>query len=310
MTESKTQIFRQSKTSNYSMIHNQILRRNDISWKAKGIMCYILSLPDDWVIYLEELSNHATDKITSFKSGWKELQEAGYVRRYPVKNEKGVITEWRTEVREYVDISTTSPQSGYPLVDDPLMDKPLVENQPLLSTNNTNDLNILNTDNTKTCQKYSDEHFRLASLLHSNLKNDFKKEMEKADLDKWADTIRLMEEQDERTIQQIEYVLNWLPTNDFYFKTIRSPKKLREKIELIFVEIKNEKEKKKNQQTKNHYGKPLKTEVVPKFIEQQEAQRKNKQQDSDTSQVAQEELDERLASYLASKEAKKKNGIE
>ncbi|MGX7153420.1 hypothetical protein ACWOEY_11080 [Enterococcus sulfureus] len=310
MAESKTQIFRQSKTSNYSTIHNQILRRNDISWKAKGIMCYILSLPDDWVIYLEELSNHATDKITSFKSGWKELQEAGYVRRYPIKNEKGVITEWRTEVREYVDISTTSPQSGFPLVDEPLMDKPLVENQLLLSTNNTNNLNILNTDNTKTCQKYSDEHFRLAALLHSNLKNDFKKEMEKADLDKWADMIRLIEEQDERTTEQIEYILNWLPTNDFYFKTIRSPKKLREKFELIIVEIKNEKEKKKNQQTKNNYGKPVKTEVVPKFIEQQEAQRKNNQKDSSASQIEQEKLDERLASYLARKEAQKKNSLE
>lgn len=310
MTESKTQIFRQSKTSNYSVIHNQILKRNDISWKAKGIMCYILSLPDNWTIYLEELMEHATDKKASFRTGWNELKEKGYVERIPIRDEKGKIKEYQTIVRENVDMEVIHPHTDFQDADNQEADFQEAENQPLLSTNNTKYLNIQNTNNTKTCQKYSDEHFRLASLLHSNLKNDFKKEMEKADLDKWADTIRLMEEQDERTIQQIEYVLNWLPTNDFYFKTIRSPKKLRDKIELIFVEIKSEKEKKKNQQTKNYYGKQVKTEVVPKFIEQQEAQRNTKQEASNDEQLAQEELDARLASYLANKEANKQNGVE
>lgn len=310
MTESKTQIFRQSKKSNYSVIHNQILKRNDISWKAKGIMCYVLSLPDDWIIYLEELMEHATDKKSSFRSGWNELKEKGYVERIPIRNEKGKISEWKTIIRENVDMEATYPLTDFQEVENLEVENLEVENQPLLSTNNTKYLNIQNTNNTKTCLKYSDEHFRLAALLHSNLKNDFKKEMEKANLDNWADTIRLMEEQDERTIEQIEYVLNWLPTNDFYFKTIRSPKKLRDKIELIFVEIKSEKEKKKNQQTKNYYGKQVKTEVVPKFIEQQEAQRNIKQEVSNDEQLAQEELDARLASYLANKQANKKNGVE
>lgn len=142
LAETRTQIFRQSKTNNYSIIHNEILRRNDISWKAKGIMCYVLSLPDDWVIYLEELIEHATDKKASFRSGWTELTEKGYVRRFPVRNESGKIIEWRTEIRENVDLTTSSPLTDFQEVENQE-----VENRKLLSTYSfTNDLQIPSTE--------------------------------------------------------------------------------------------------------------------------------------------------------------------
>ena len=142
LAEVRTQIFRQSKTNNYSIIHNEILRRNDISWKAKGIMCYILSLPDDWVIYLEELIEHATDKKASFRSGWNELTEKGYVRRFPIRNEAGKIVEWRTEIRENVDLTTS-----LPLTDFQEVENQEVENRKLLSTYSfTNDLSIPSTN--------------------------------------------------------------------------------------------------------------------------------------------------------------------
>lgn len=147
MAETRTQIFRQSKTNNYSIIHNEILRRNDISWKAKGIMCYVLSLPDDWVIYLEELIEHATDKKASFRSGWTELTEKGYVRRFPVRNESGKIIEWRTEIRENVDLTTSSPLTDFQEVENQEVENQEVENRKLLSTYSfTNDLQIPSTE--------------------------------------------------------------------------------------------------------------------------------------------------------------------
>ncbi|MGC3139290.1 hypothetical protein ACPTJG_13810, partial [Enterococcus faecium] len=59
----------------------------------------------------------------------------------------------------------------------------------------------------------------------------FTKEMKKVDIENWADTIRLMEERDKASIQAIEYVINWQPTNEFWFGNISSAKKLREKYE-------------------------------------------------------------------------------
>ncbi|HDR8145080.1 TPA: DnaD domain protein [Bacillus cereus] len=104
--------FRVNKSKNYTTINNTGLRDERLSWKAKGILAYILSLPDDWVFYMEEISTHAEDGIDSLRVGMKELKKYGYVRRFPVKNEKGKITNWETIIYEV----------------------PFVENPTLLST--------------------------------------------------------------------------------------------------------------------------------------------------------------------------------
>lgn len=145
MAERKTRIFRSSNQSNYSIINNEVLKRDDLSWKAKGIMCYILSLPNDWEIYLEELQKHSTDGRDSFRSGWNELKDKGYVKREPMKN-KGKIVEWRTEIVESLDLTTFSPHTEKSQVEKPYMEKPQVENPKLLSTYITKDLYKQNTN--------------------------------------------------------------------------------------------------------------------------------------------------------------------
>lgn len=120
--------------------------------------------------------------------------------------------------------------------------------QENLRDNNTSFNNTFNKtykeEGDTSSRKYSDEHFRLASKLQNNLAEDFPKEMKKADLNKWADVIRLMEDKDHHTIEQIDYVLTWLPSNSFWFGNIRSAKKLRDKFETLKFEIKTEKSKK------------------------------------------------------------------
>ena len=111
--------------------------------------------------------------------------------------------------------------------------------------------------------KYSDEHLRLAKKLQSNLTEDFPKEMNKVDIEKWADTIRLMEERDKASIKAIEYVINWLPTNEFWFGNIRSAKKLREKFEKLKFEIKADKKNHKKQSQKLQYSKPSEYDDLP-----------------------------------------------
>src|SRR5690625_998712 len=75
------------------------LNDNRLSWKAKGIMAYMLSKPDNWTFYIDELIKHSTDGKASFRAGFKELRDNGYVKRYPVrKNNK--IDRWETVVLE------------------------------------------------------------------------------------------------------------------------------------------------------------------------------------------------------------------
>ncbi|QPW49585.1 DnaD domain protein [Bacillus thuringiensis] len=129
--------FRVNKSKNYTTINNTGLRDKRLTWKAKGILAYILTLPDDWVFYMEEIATHAKDKLDSLKSGMKELKKYGYVKRFPVKDGKGKIIRWETIIYEV-------PQEEYPQEENPLMEKPqvekpqvdepLVENPMLLST--------------------------------------------------------------------------------------------------------------------------------------------------------------------------------
>ncbi|EOP99234.1 DnaD and phage-associated domain-containing protein [Bacillus cereus HuB4-4] len=124
--------FRVNKDKNYTTINNTGLKDTRLSWKAKGILAYILTLPDDWIFYMEEVTKHSKDGIASLKAGMKELKECGYVKRFPIKGEDGKISRWEMIIYEV-------PQVEKPLVENQLVENPPVENlpvenQPLLST--------------------------------------------------------------------------------------------------------------------------------------------------------------------------------
>lgn len=142
------QIIRVEKTNNYSVINNGFLRRKDLSWKAKGILAYILTLPDDWTIYTHELVTHATDGRDSFRKGWTELKKAGYIETKQLKKD-GKFSRNETIVHESpinTDATTFLPSTENPSTGKPLTGKPSTENPPLLNTYSTNYLSKLNTD--------------------------------------------------------------------------------------------------------------------------------------------------------------------
>ncbi|RFB58912.1 DnaD domain protein [Bacillus thuringiensis] len=133
-------IIRVKKDSNYSVINNTGLKDERLSWKAKGILAYALTLPDDWTFHISELARHAKDGEDSLRTGFKELKELGYVKRYPVRDgNTKKITRWDTEIYE-------TPQRNMPQVENQDVVKLYEENQKLLNTNrlttnkrNTND---------------------------------------------------------------------------------------------------------------------------------------------------------------------------
>ena len=142
--------------------------------------------------------------------------------------------------------------------------------------------------------KYSDEHLRLAQKLQNNLINDFPSEMKKVKIEKWADVFRLIEERDQQTIAAIDYVLDWLPTNSFWFGNIRSASKLRTQFEKLKFEIKNEKER--GQQRTTYQRQNVRTENLPEW-----AKEPNKQQEEKLSPEEQLELDRQIKEYMEGK---------
>lgn len=74
------------------------------SWKARGILWYVLTLPDNWVIYISELAKHATDGISSTRAGIRELQKHGYCQKVTIRRPNGTIVtvEWHiSEMGEF-----------------------------------------------------------------------------------------------------------------------------------------------------------------------------------------------------------------
>lgn len=140
-------IYRTAKESNYTVVDNGFISDPNLSWKAKGILLYLLSLPCDWNINLNEVQRHSTDGIKSLRTGIKELTDAGYTKRQPVRDENGVIKEWETIIFEKKQAETVenNPLTPFPQVDKLQVDKLQVEKGTLLNTNSTNNLNILST---------------------------------------------------------------------------------------------------------------------------------------------------------------------
>lgn len=84
-------IIRSEKNSNYSVIDNTVFRDRKLSWKAKGMLSYLLSLPGDWKIHMDDLITRSTDGETSTRSAMNELIESGYIVRKTLRKD-GVIS--------------------------------------------------------------------------------------------------------------------------------------------------------------------------------------------------------------------------
>ncbi|AOT56584.1 helix-turn-helix domain-containing protein [Weissella soli] len=122
-------IRRKRSGDNFTIISNDFLRDENLSLKAKGLLSYIMSLPDDWKIYFEELTEHSTDGERSTRSAWKELETQGYARTTKILDEKKNFKEWVKEVSDFkiADCGFADVQFAD------------VQNVELLKTNNTKD---------------------------------------------------------------------------------------------------------------------------------------------------------------------------
>jgi hypothetical protein len=141
--ERKATIQREPKIEKFTRIDNAALRNERLSWKARGILAYVLSLPDDWRLWLSELTNHATDGKHSTRSGVQELMDAGHISRVQERDEAGRITAWRYTVHEKPCEPLSENRKVDPLSENQDLDNQDLDNQTLLTTD------VLTTDSTK-----------------------------------------------------------------------------------------------------------------------------------------------------------------
>ena len=137
-----TKFIKTKKEKNYTVLDNTFIKDTRLSWKAKGLMTYLLSLPDDWTIHLSEIEKHATDGKSALRSAINELKELGYLKAEQ-KRENNRFAEMVYIIIENPDFPLTDFQQTENLQ----TEKQFTENQPLQNTNNDKVLNEQSTNN-------------------------------------------------------------------------------------------------------------------------------------------------------------------
>lgn len=176
---SETKFVKTKKERNYTVLDNTFIQDASLSWKAKGLMTYLLSLPDDWEIHLSEIEKHSTDGKAALRSAINELKEHGYLmaeqkrkdNRFaemiyviienPAENEKSLFTDFQKTGKQKTEKLNS-------------------ENQTLQNTNNNKILNVQNTDDIYSAKpKPKKAKSEKIPLINREPKNDIE-QVEKA----------------------------------------------------------------------------------------------------------------------------------
>jgi len=142
---------RVEKTRDYTVMANHHLRNKKLSLKAKGLLSYMLSLPEDWNYTLSGLAISCKDGIDSVRQAVSELESQGYIVRSRVRDARGRLRETEYIVYELPVLTTPAlevpaeeepvqeePVLGDPELENPTLENPALENPTLLNTNRPN----------------------------------------------------------------------------------------------------------------------------------------------------------------------------
>lgn len=109
--------------------------------------------------------------------------------------------------------------------------------------NNNNDKNV----NNKSQRKYAEDsvYVKLAKYFVEQIRNN-NPEFKDPNYQRWANDIRLMMERDNRTEEQIRYLMKWVQQDDFEMANVLSPSKLRKRFDQLVMKVKAERKRMEN----------------------------------------------------------------
>jgi hypothetical protein len=127
--------------SSYAIIDPYFLSDERLSWKAKGLLGYLLSKPSNWRVYVSDLVRRSKDGKDAVYSALRELEAAGYIERRQLRDpETQRISGYETVVFER-PVEPLEPEGPEPHTENPDMENPSTENPPLVINDfNKNDL--------------------------------------------------------------------------------------------------------------------------------------------------------------------------
>lgn len=94
----------------WAQVPNQLLEDERLSWKAKGLMSFLLSKSEDWDVYQAQLEEVGPDGESATRSGLRELREHGYLERNRLKDNEGKFAGYEYIISPFGD---TGAETGF-----------------------------------------------------------------------------------------------------------------------------------------------------------------------------------------------------
>ena len=125
----------------FTTISNDVFKDERLSYKARGLLGTMFSLPPEWKFSVSGLTSIAKDGKDSVMSAISELEECGYLVREACRNDRGQFLGY--DYHLYQHPNTETPSAETPLAENPSTVKPTLLNNKELNTYelNTEDIN-------------------------------------------------------------------------------------------------------------------------------------------------------------------------
>lgn len=128
-------VMRVERTDGFTVMSNYHLRDQALSLKAIGLLSKILALPPDWDYTVEGLAAICKESRAAIDSAIHELEDAGYIVRRRVRDERGRLAGCEYTVYEQPVKDLESPICDFPKLDNPNVDNPILENHEQININ-------------------------------------------------------------------------------------------------------------------------------------------------------------------------------
>lgn len=103
----------------FTIVPNDWLRDQSLSWKARGLLAYLMSHTTEWTTSVAALVRAGTDGKDAVLSGVRELEQAGYLVRTQSRTVEGQFGE-----TDYDLVDPSAPLADYPATVEPATVEP------------------------------------------------------------------------------------------------------------------------------------------------------------------------------------------
>lgn len=83
--------FKSKRTEPFVTVRRSFIDDETISWRAKGILIYLLSKPPNWQVYEQDIIRHSKEGRDAVRVAIKELMTAGYMLKVRQRISKGTF---------------------------------------------------------------------------------------------------------------------------------------------------------------------------------------------------------------------------